>query len=57
MQSPGVLAALLLVCLGAGYLGSLATAESVKDWYPGLVKRPGRLRTASSDRSGPRSSC
>jgi tryptophan-rich sensory protein len=41
MQSPGVLAALLLVCLGAGYLGSLATAESVKDWYPGLIKPPG----------------
>ncbi len=41
MQSLGVLAALLLVCLGSGYLGSLATAESVKDWYPGLVKPPG----------------
>ena len=41
MQSLGVLAALLLVCLGAGYLGSLATAEPVKDWYPGLVKPPG----------------
>ena len=41
MQSLGVLAALLLVCLGAGHLGSLATAESVKDWYPGLIKPPG----------------
>ena len=41
MQSLGVLAGLLLVCLGAGYLGSLATAESVEDWYPRLIKPPG----------------
>ena len=41
MQSPGVLAELLLVCLGAGCLGSLATAESVKDWCPGLIQPPG----------------
>ncbi len=40
IQSLGVLVSLLVVCLGAGYLGSLATAESVRDWYPALAKPP-----------------
>lgn len=41
MRSMGVLVSLIVLCLGAGYLGSLATAQSVRDWYPGLIKPPG----------------
>lgn len=33
-----VLAGLLVLCLGAGWLGGLATASSVTTWYPGLAK-------------------
>lgn len=29
------------VCLGAGALGSIPTASSVRDWYPKLRKPPG----------------
>ncbi len=32
------LAVFLAVCLGIGALGGLATAESVRTWYPGLAK-------------------
>lgn len=35
-----VLAGFLALCLGIGALGSLATAESVGDWYQGL-RKPG----------------
>ncbi|MDE0434769.1 MAG: tryptophan-rich sensory protein [Bryobacterales bacterium] len=38
MRSLVVLVSLLVLCLGAGYLGSLATSESVHDWYPTLAK-------------------
>ena len=34
------LGAFLAVCLGVGALGSVATAESVRTWYPGLAKPP-----------------
>ncbi|HLI63333.1 MAG TPA: TspO/MBR family protein [Terriglobales bacterium] len=36
-----VLVLFLAVCLGAGGLGSLFTASSVRDWYPRLCKPPG----------------
>lgn len=29
------------ICLGAGGLGSFFTANSVRDWYPRLLKPPG----------------
>lgn len=32
------LAAFVLLCLGVGAIGGLATAESVRDWYPTLAK-------------------
>lgn len=38
MRSLVVLVSLLVLCLGAGYLGSLATSASVRDWYPTLAK-------------------
>ena len=41
MRSLAVLVSLIVLCLGAGYLGSLATAESVRDGYPRLIKPPG----------------
>ena len=40
MRALAVLVLLLGLCLGAGYVGSLATAESVDDWYPTLAKPP-----------------
>jgi translocator protein len=33
-----VLACCLLLCLGAGWVGSLATQEAVKTWYPTIAK-------------------
>lgn len=32
------LSACVLVCLGVGAAGGMATASSVRDWYPALVK-------------------
>lgn len=32
------LAGFVLLCLGVGAIGGLATAESVRDWYPTLAK-------------------
>ena len=40
MKQYAVLAIFMLVCLGAGGLGSIATASSIADWYPALVKPP-----------------
>jgi translocator protein len=41
-KSPAVaglaLALLLVLCLGVGFVGSIATASSIADWYPGLAK-------------------
>ena len=36
-----VLIALILLCLGAGYIGSIATRHSVRTWYPTLRKPKG----------------
>lgn len=33
-----ILALALLLCLGVGYLGSLATVKEIPTWYAGLVK-------------------
>ncbi len=38
MKKFGSLAFFVLVCLGAGALGSIATSSSVSVWYPTLVK-------------------
>jgi benzodiazapine receptor len=40
MRSVAVLLLLVAACLGTGYLGSMATAESVRDWYPTIAKPP-----------------
>ncbi|HOI80904.1 MAG: TspO/MBR family protein [Thermovirgaceae bacterium] len=38
MKKYAPLALFVLLCLGAGALGSIATASSVSTWYPGLLK-------------------
>jgi translocator protein len=36
-----VLIALIVLCLGTGFAGSIATRQSVRDWYPTLRKPSG----------------
>ncbi len=38
LKKAAVLAGFILVCLGAGAVGSVFTASSVADWYPALNK-------------------
>lgn len=40
MKSIFVLTCLVLLCLLTGFAGSMATAQSISDWYPNLSKPP-----------------